>query len=240
MEPSSAPWRVLETPEPGTGAGAPSPETATHSRPWLAIGAAILAVVVAGAAMVYAARPEPVIGIDGAGSLAAGSIDRVVQPPTGSAAASPMIVEVSGAVLRPGVYRLPAGSRVGDAVTAAGGYGPRVDAESADRALNLAAPIRDGDKIHVPARGETAPSGMPGGSGAVDPVSDGGVGGLVDLNRATAEQLDTLPGVGPATAAKIIAAREERPFTSLDDLASRKVIGAATLAKIRALVTLGP
>ena len=148
----------------------------------------------------------------------------------------------------PGVYRLAAGSRVGDAVAAAGGFGPRVDAEAADRALNLAAPVRDGDEIHVPARGETGPSGMTGGSGtggsAVGRFGRRRAavrgGGLVDLNRATAEQLDTLPGVGPATAAKIIAAREERPFTGLDDVGSRKVVGAATLEKIRPLVTVGP
>ena len=149
------------------------------------------------------------------------------------------MVEVGGAVLRPGVYRLAPGSRVGDALAVAGGYGPRVDAEAADRALNLAAPIRDGDEIHVPARGEAEPPGAAGGSGAADPASGAG-SGLVDLNRATAEQLDSLPGVGPATVAKIIAARAERPFTGLDELVSRKVVGKATLEKIRALVTVGP
>jgi len=242
VEPSSAPWRVLETTKPEP----PSPEAETHGRPWLALGAAVLAVVVAGAAILFATRPEPAIGISGAGSPVAESIDTGGPSSMGPAiTAAELVVEVGGAVARPGVYRLIAGSRVGDAVAAAGGYGPRVDAEAADRALNLAAPVRDGDEIHVPARGEAASStGAGAGSGAGHPAasggSGGGEGGLIDLNRATAEQLDTLPGVGPATAAKIIAAREERPFTGLDDVGSRKIVGAATLEKIRALVTIGP
>ena len=120
----------------------------------------------------------------------------------------------------------------------------RVDVLAADRALNLAATVRDGDEIHVPARGEAGAS-PPAGSGSVGANGSAGGngsvgGGPIDLNRASAEQLDTLPGIGPATAAKIIAAREERPFASLEDLESRKVVGAATLARIRALVIAGP
>jgi competence protein ComEA len=248
VEPSSAPWRVLESNEPAS----PDTEAGARGRPWLAIGAAILAVAVAGAAVLFAARPAPVIGVDGAGNLAAGSLVQEGPPPTdpataAGAAGAPVVVEVGGAVARPGVYRLPAGARVADAIAAAGGFGPRVNVEAADRALNLAALVRDGDEIHVPARGEAPASAVAGGSsdsggsgGAGSGAGGATAGGLIDLNRATAEQLDTLPGVGPATAAKIIAAREERPFASLEDVGSRKVVGATTLAKIRALVTVGP
>jgi competence protein ComEA len=126
-----------------------------------------------------------------------------------------------------------------------------VDVTAADAALNLAAPVRDGEEIRVPARGEaTAPTAAitngnggagAGGSGAGGGgAASGSSGGPMDLNRASAQELDTLPGVGPATAAKIITARQERPFASLDDFGGRKIVGAATLAKIRALVTVGP
>jgi competence protein ComEA len=233
VEPSGAPWRVIESPE------APAAPAAVDARPtpWIAIGAVVLAVVVAVVAFLVASRPsEPLIAVDGA-TTAGGETLTDGAVGEGAAGMSPggtLVVEVAGAVVRPGVYHLTAGARVGDAIEAAGGFGPRVDLAEADRALNLAATVRDGDEIRVPARGEVV-------AGASSPgVVGGGAGSLVDLNRATAEALDTLPGVGPATAAKIIAAREEQPFGSVDDLGTRKVVGPATLEKIRELVTAGP
>jgi competence protein ComEA len=232
VEPSNAPWRIVES-ESGE---APTPDTsaAGHDLPWVAIGAVLIALVVAGSAILLATRPDPGVEIDGAVDVQAGL---AAEGGTGAAgpAATPgeVVVEVGGAVLRPGVYRLPAGARVLDAVDAAGGFGHRVDAIEADRRLNLAAPVRDGDEIHVPARGEVA-AASPG------PASGGDGGGPIDVNQATAEALDTLPGVGPATAAKIIAAREEQPFASVEELGTRKVVGPATLEKIRDLVSVGP
>ena len=111
----------------------------------------------------------------------------------------------------PGVYRLPAGSRVGDAIAAAGGYGAGVDAATRGRQLNLAAPSTTATRSASRSGARRRPVGG-GRTRAV--VAAAPEAGPIDLNRATAEELDTLPGVGPATAAKIIAAREERLFAT--------------------------
>jgi competence protein ComEA len=230
VEPSSAPWRVVEADPQGPG---DPHEPKPRDLPWVAIGALLIALVIGGSALLLALRPDPGVEVDRAGTAPGDVAD---PNPSASAGVAPVeiVVEVGGAVVHPGVYRLPGGSRVMDAVTAAGGFGPRVDAALADRQLNLAAAVRDGDEIHVPARGEVAAGG-----GGNNGGTSAATSGVIDLNTATAEALDTLPGVGPATAAKIIAAREEQRFASIDDLGTRKVVGPATLEKIRALVTVG-
>jgi len=254
VEPSGALWRVLETAESpaaaDAAAGGPMP---ARSVPWLAIAVGAVAVVVAAIAVVLTLRSEPLVGVDGAAPYAAaaalrgtpdpagasggaGSSPGVAVGAAGAAGAAEVMVDVAGAVARPGLYRLPAGSRTGDAIAAAGGYAGTVDAGLADRQLNLAAIVHDGDKVRVPMRGESPADGP------VSPAAAGGgtASGPIDLNHATAEQLDSLPGVGPATVAKIIAAREQAPFASVDDLGARKVVGAATLEKLRPLVTVRP
>ncbi len=233
MEPSSAPWRLLETPEPE----APAPEPDPRDIPWPAVGVMIVAAAIALGAALLATRPQPDVSVDGATAVGSASAAMAGTPTTSpSGMGGDLVVEVGGAVARPGVYHLRAGSRVGDAIEAAGGYGPGVDAVAADLRLNLAALVRDGDEIHVPTREEAATTPGQGGAGA----GTGTPAGLIDLNSATAEQLDTLPGVGPATAAKIIAARDERRFASVDDLQARKIVGTTTLEKIRPLATAGP
>ena len=229
MEPSSAPWRAIDTLDPSS-----PPDQERRGRPWLAVAAVLAAVAVSVGALLVAARPAPTGDVGGIAITDAGVADK-----GGSSSAVPasssrlLVVEVSGAVARPGVFRLPSGSRVADAIDAAGGYGPRVDVRAADRALNLAAPLQDGQKVHVPDRDEGS-AAPPAGGGSRGPKTPSG--GTVDVNRATPAELDALPGVGPATAAKIIAGR---PYASLDELVSRKAVSAATLEKIRGLVAVG-
>jgi len=165
--------------------------------------------------------------------------------------ASELRVEVSGAVRTPGVYALPAGSRLIDAVTAAGGWGERIDPLRIEVCLNLAAPLTDGSAIRIPSRDDRFLLGVqgilcgtlyaaPGDIAAADvagSVATTATGGKIDLNTATAEQLDTLPGIGPATAAKIIAARKEAPLLIVDDLRTRGIISDRVLQQIRPLVT---
>ena len=139
-----------------------------------------------------------------------------------------VVVDVQGAVRRPGVVRLPGGSRVADALQAAGGYSKKADLNAAAAALNLAAPLTDGAQVYVPMLGASAAGGAPSPAG----------NGLVNLNTASAEELDALPGIGPVTVQKIMAARTEQPFTTLDEMVAREVIDRGQLEDIRELVTL--
>lgn len=155
-------------------------------------------------------------------------------PSTTAAGASEVTVHVAGAVAAPGVYVLPSGSRVGDAVSTAGGPLAGADLER----LNLAAPVADGSRVYVPRVDQPEVPGVlgadvagPGGSS--DPASTG----PIDLNTADAAALEDLPGVGPATAAAIVAHREEHgPFSSVEELLEVRGIGEAKLAAIRDLV----
>jgi competence protein ComEA len=98
--------------------------------------------------------------------------------------------------------------------------------------LNLAAPLRDGDQVRVPSRDDAQAPAVPG-SGTVQGTS---AGALVDLNTASQAELEELPGIGPATAEKIMAAREEAPFGAVDELRSRGILGEKTFDKLRDLV----
>ena len=147
-----------------------------------------------------------------------------------------IVVHVAGAVIRPGVVRLPSDSRAEDAVAAAGGVAGDADLD----AVNLAGRLRDGDRLYVPHLGQPVPTVVTpvGGSAAGTPGAVAAPPGPVDLNRATVEQLDALPGVGPSTAAAIVSYRDQHgPFGSVDDLLQVRGIGPAKLDAIRALVT---
>ncbi|HEX5467870.1 MAG TPA: helix-hairpin-helix domain-containing protein [Gaiellaceae bacterium] len=148
------------------------------------------------------------------------------------AAAAParkVVVHVVGEVGKPGLYTLPDGSRVDDAIARAGG--PK--SKAALELVNLAAPVADGQQVVVPSRREAAQAAAGGASGSAAP------GGVVHLNSATLEELDTLPGIGPVTAQKILDYRTAHgAFGSVDELDAVSGIGPATLAELHDLVGL--
>jgi competence protein ComEA len=148
----------------------------------------------------------------------------------------PVLVHVAGAVVHPGLVRLATGDRVDDAVRAAGGPAPNADLDR----LNLAAKVADGQRILVVLVG--APTGSEAVAPAVDGTApagaDGAGAGPVNLNTATADQLDTLPGIGPALAAAILRERERRGgFTDVGQLRDVRGIGEGRFADLRPLVT---
>jgi competence protein ComEA len=146
------------------------------------------------------------------------------------AAARALVVDVVGAVRNPGLYHLADGARVADAVARAGGLAPSADR----RAVNLAARVADGQQVVVMAHGAPGAVAATGSSSA---SSAGSTGAPVSLSAATVEQLDTLPGIGPVTAEKIVAFRQEHgPFTSVEGLDAIPGIGPARLAELQGLV----
>jgi len=149
--------------------------------------------------------------------------------PLPTSTAAPLRVYVSGAVAHPDVYQLAPGSIVKDALSVAGGALPGADLVR----VNLAQQLFDQQQLHVPLAGETPPSV----SGPAEVQSPASGSGCVNINRATLEELDGLPGIGPAYAQRIVAYRTEHgPFEDVEELIQIKGIGPATLEKIRDLV----
>ena len=190
-----------------------SPQSSTRI---VIVYAILIVALIVAIALLLASRPQPV------------SI--IVNPPlpTGTPSPtntpSPITIYITGAVTQTGItLTLPNGSRVEDAIAAAGGALPNADLER----VNLAAILRDGDQVHVALQGEgettlATPSG----------------GQLVNINIATLEEIDTLPGIGPALAERIIAYRDANgAFTSLDQLDEVEGIGPDLLAEIAPLIT---
>jgi competence protein ComEA len=201
----------------------------TLSRPQ-AIALTLLAL----AAILVAAH---LLGGGGETGASVSTIPTLTAPATPSVGSSPavsapdsapnvLVVDVAGAVRHPGLYRLPSGSRIADAVARAGGMSRR----AAAALVNLAAPLADGEQVLVPSSVAGA-AGAAAAGGAASPSAP------VDLNSATAEQLDALPGIGPVTAQKIVNYRTQHgPFTSVDDLDAIPGIGPARIENLRGLV----
>ncbi len=218
---------------------------------WFGLGrlivstACVVAIAACAAWLVRAPAASTEAGLPFAGGPSSSPPMSTLAPPStpmavapDSAPPAPAFVHVAGSVRVPGVYELGSDARVHDAIEAAGG--PTVDADL--DGLNLAASLADGQRVYVPVTGEVDPASVPTGGGAV--ASAGGSAGAdaaaapVDLNTATVEQLQTLPGIGPATAAAIVDDRQRHgPFMSVAELERVPGIGPAKMVAVADLVT---
>lgn len=194
---------------------------------WRVAGTAALAVaLVVGAVVLRSVALTPGAAVELPDPAPLGTVTAADDDPTGAGPApSPaaVLVHVVGAVAAPGVVRLPIGSRVVDAVAAAGGATGDADLSG----LNLARQLADGEQVVVPRPGEVAPAG------AENPATGSGTDHLVDLNAASSAQLEELPGVGPVLAQRIV---DRRPFTSVDELDEVPGVGPTLLERLRPLV----
>ncbi len=132
-------------------------------------------------------------------------------------------VDISGAVKNPGVYSFSKGQRVEDVISKAGGFIDTANAEYISKSLNLSQKISDGQKIYIPFQGESGPA----------QVAGINTSGKIGINSASSSQLEELPGVGPATAAKIMGAR---PYAEISDLLNKKAVSKSVYEKIKDLV----
>lgn len=199
-----------------------------------AVGGALVLAVAAAAVLLMPADDGPDPAVRPAALLPGTSLVPVPSAPGAVAASGTIVVDVQGAVGQPGIHQLPAGARIADAIEAAGGYATDADLDAATAALNLAEPLTDGQQVRVPRLGD--------GAVAAAPPALGGPGvpnGLVNVNTATPEEIEALPGIGAVTVQKIVAARQERPFASLEEMVEREVINRGQLEDIADLATAG-
>lgn len=196
-------------------------------RGYFLLSLAWLAVAGLGAAVLRWPRPEPIAIVEPSPSPV---------PPAAVEQAAPLQVHVTGAVQRPGVYSLAPGSRLVQAVEAAGGMAPEADEER----INLADRLVDGQQVYVPRQGTPippSPTAVARASGA-DPGVVAASGGVVNVNTAPAAELETLPGIGPALAQRIIEHREANgPFADPAEIVAVRGIGEATYAKLAGRIT---
>jgi competence protein ComEA len=163
----------------------------------------------------------------------------VARNPTGEAVTlrpvptdKPLVVHITGAVPRPGVYALPRGARVQDVISAAGGF--LAEAEKAD--INLAAPLEDGEKLDIPFIEGASPVLATPEETVVVATTE-----LININTASQAELESLPGIGPTSAQKIIEYREANgPFLNTEDIINVQGIGTGTYERIKDLITVGP
>jgi competence protein ComEA len=184
----------------------------------LVYGAIAVALLLVGVRWVRSAD-----GATSGGGIAAASAGEAGGESFGLQKGGDSVVHVAGAVRSPGVYRLPAGSRVTDAIERAGG--PAADADP--DAINLAAPLADGQQVVVPGRAPEASGASTSASASAD--------GPISLGTATVEELDTIDGIGPVTAEQIVEFRDQNGgVSSVDDLDQISGIGPATMEALRA------
>jgi competence protein ComEA len=197
-----------------------NPKTAGRMRAYVILGS-VLGLIVGGVIGYFSPHPQANASI---------VISTPLPNPTSPSAPASIRVHVSGAVRQPDVYELPQGCIVKDAVEAAGGPTDNADLDG----VNLAVELRDQQQVYVPCQGEAVPM-----SPALQ--SGGAVSGPVNINTATAAELETLPGIGPKTADTIVKYREANgPFETVEDIMDVPGIGEGTFEKIKDGITVGP
>jgi len=210
--------------------------TPERARLRLGVGAAIVLLIAAlVTAVLVSALAQPAGDRVGTGEDAAAAAGTFSQAPEVTASAAPtLFVHVLGAVRTPGVFDLPAGSRVMDAVAHAGGL-----LETADPAgVNLARVLVDGEQLYVPQVGESPPDASAAAGGAGAPGAPGAPGAMVNINTGSLSDLETLPHVGPVMAQRIIDYRAANGrFTSVEDLRNVTGVGEKTFEALKDLVT---
>ena len=148
-----------------------------------------------------------------------------------SAVVEEITIDVSGAVNEPGIYTLVDGSRIKDAIEKAGGLSDSADQEFVEKSFNLAAMLKDGSKLYIPEVGESIGSSADNsGAQTIQAVAGMDSQGLININSASENELDKLPGVGPVTAGKII---DGRPYTAIEELRERKIVSGSVYEKIK-------